>query len=153
MAAPADTSKPRRGARKARRAEKAPSGGWRTIAAKEMADHLASMRFFVLLLVVAVAAVVPLLFVSNDISSQAPTLSGTPALFLALFVVGSKSIGSMTTVAFVGLLVPARRHRLRVRRDQHRAQPGHAWRGCSPSRSTATTWSTASSWPGSRSSR
>ena len=106
MAAPADTSRRAQASRRARRAEKAPSGGWRTIAAKEMADHLASTRFFVLLLVVAIAAVVPLLFISNDISSQAPTLSGTKALFLALFVVGSKSIGSVTTVTFVALLVP-----------------------------------------------
>ena len=106
MAAPADTSKRTEVTRKARRAEKAPSGGWRTIAAKEMADHLASTRFFVLLLVVAVAAIVPLLFVSDEITKQAPTLSGSPALFLALFVVGSKSIGSLTTVAFVGVLVP-----------------------------------------------
>lgn len=106
MAAPADATKRTEVTRKARRAEKAPSGGWRTIAAKEMADHLASTRFFVLLLVVAVAAIVPLLFVSDEITAQAPTLSGTPALFLALFVVGSKSIGSITTVMFVGILVP-----------------------------------------------
>jgi len=106
MAAPADASKRTEVTRKARRAEKAPSGGWRTIAAKEMADHLASTRFFVLLVVVAIAAIVPLLFVSNEITAQAPTLSGTPALFLALFVVGSKSIGSITTVMFVGILVP-----------------------------------------------
>lgn len=106
MAAPADSSKRTEVTRKARRAEKAPSGGWRTIAAKEMADHLASTRFFVLLLVVAVAAIVPLLFVSDEITKQAPSLSGSPALFLALFVVGSKSIGSITTVMFVGILVP-----------------------------------------------
>ena len=106
MAAPADATKRTEVTRKARRAEKAPSGGWRTIAAKEMADHLASTRFFVLLLVVAIAAIVPLLFVSDEITAQAPTLSGTPALFLALFVVGSKSIGSITTVMFVGILVP-----------------------------------------------
>ncbi len=106
MAAPADASKRAEVTRRARRAEKAPSGGWRTIAAKEMADHLASTRFFVLLVVVAIAAVVPLIFVSNDITAQAPSLSGSPALFLALFVVGSQAIGSVTTVTFVGLLVP-----------------------------------------------
>jgi ABC-2 type transport system permease protein len=106
MAAPADSTRRAEVTRKARRAEKAPSGGWRTIAAKEMADHLGSVRFFVLLLVVAVAAIVPMLFISTDISGQAPKLSGTPALFLALFVVGSPSLGSVTTVAFVALLVP-----------------------------------------------
>ena len=57
-------------------------------------DHLASTRFFVLLVVVAIAAIVPLLFVSDEITRQAPSLSGTRALFLALFVVGSPSIGS-----------------------------------------------------------
>jgi ABC-2 type transport system permease protein len=106
MAAPVDTSRRADAIRRARRAERAPSGGWRTIAAKELADHLGSVRFFVLLLVVTVAAIVPLLFISSDINSQAPTLSGTPALFLALFVVGSDSIGGVTTVAFVALLVP-----------------------------------------------
>jgi hypothetical protein len=37
----------------ARRAERTPSGGWRTIAGKELADHIASWRFIVLLLVIA----------------------------------------------------------------------------------------------------
>ena len=37
----------------ARRHEKAPSGGWRTIGAKEFADHLGSVRFYVLLLIIA----------------------------------------------------------------------------------------------------
>jgi ABC-2 type transport system permease protein len=106
MAAPTDTTGRADVTRRARRAEKAPSGGWRTIAAKELADHLGSVRFFVLLFVVAVAAIVPMLFMSSDISGQAPKLSGTPALFLALFVIGSQSIGAVTTVAFVGLLVP-----------------------------------------------
>jgi len=105
MAAPADTSKRAEVTRRARRAEKAPSGGWRTIAAKEMADHLGSARFFVLLVVVAIAAVVPLIFVSNEITAQAPTLSGLPALFLALFIASNQTIG-LTTVMFVGILVP-----------------------------------------------
>jgi ABC-2 type transport system permease protein len=106
MAAPADTSRRTDAMRKARRSERAPSGGWRTIAAKELADHLTSIRFFVLLVVVAVAAFFPLLFISFDISAQAPQLSGQPALFLALFVFGSESFGGWTTVALVALLVP-----------------------------------------------
>ncbi len=105
MAAPADTR--RIDARRAaRRAEKAPSGGWRTIAGKELADHLESVRFIVLLLVVGIAAVVPMYFVSTDISSAAPQLSGQPALFLALFIVGSNQVGGVTTVSFAALLVP-----------------------------------------------
>jgi ABC-2 type transport system permease protein len=106
MAAPTDATRRQEAVRKSRRAEKAPSGGWRTIAAKELADHLASTRFFVLLLVVAVAAVVPLLFISGTMSEQAPQLSGVPALFMALFVLGPDQLGGITTVAFVALLVP-----------------------------------------------
>lgn len=105
MAAPADT-KAAPSARDARRAERAPSGGWRTIAAKELADHLESTRFMVLLVVVAIAAVMPMIFISGDISANAPQLSGVKALFLAVFVAGSKSALSLTAVFLAGLLVP-----------------------------------------------
>jgi ABC-2 type transport system permease protein len=105
MAAPADTQRTD-ATRSARRAERAPSGGWRTIAAKEFADHLGSVRFFVLLIVVAIAAIVPMYFISTDLSNSAPQVAGSPALFLALFVVGSQSVGGVTTVAFAALLVP-----------------------------------------------
>jgi ABC-2 type transport system permease protein len=109
MAAPADTSRPARRtrtARASRRAERAPSGGWRTIAAKELADHLESIRFVVLLIVIGVAAIIPMYFISQDISSAAPKLAGSPALFLALFVAGSQSVGGVATVTFAALLVP-----------------------------------------------
>ncbi len=92
--------------RSARRSERAPSGGWRTIAGKEFADHLESVRFFVLLIVIAIAAIVPMYFISTDISNSAPQLAGSPAVFLALFVVGSQSVGGVTTVAFAAMLVP-----------------------------------------------
>ena len=45
-------------------------------------------------------------FISTDISNSAPQLAGSPAVFLALFVVGSQSVGGVTTVAFAALLVP-----------------------------------------------
>jgi ABC-2 type transport system permease protein len=106
MAASADTTRPEEARRSARRAERAPSGGWRTIMGKELADHLGSLRFIVLLVVIGVAAVVPMYFISTDISNSAPQLAGQPALFLALFVVGSQTVGGVTTVAFAALLVP-----------------------------------------------
>lgn len=93
-------------ARRARRTERAPSGGWRTIAAKELADHLESLRFFVLLLVIGAAAAIPMFFISQDISARAPEISGARAVFLALFTVGSSQIGNVTTVMFAALLVP-----------------------------------------------
>src|SRR3954469_21082274 len=106
MAAPADTSRGVETTRKARRAERAPSGGWRTIAAKELADHLGSVRFFVLLLVIAGFAALPMIFRSSELSGDAPKLSGSPALFLALFVTAPQNLGGFTTVTFVALLVP-----------------------------------------------
>lgn len=106
MAAPADTSRVTDARRASRRSERAPSGGWRTIAGKELADHLESIRFIVLLLVIGVAAIVPLYFVSTDISANAPQLAGSPALFLALFIVGSNNVGGVTVVSFAALLVP-----------------------------------------------
>ncbi len=106
MSTSADLPRSDTPARSARRSERPPSGGWRTIALKEFADHVASVRFLVLLVVIVVAAVIPMYFISTDITSSAPQLSGQPALFLALFVVGSQSVGGVTTVAFAALLVP-----------------------------------------------
>jgi ABC-2 type transport system permease protein len=106
MAAPADTSGVADARRAARRAEKAPSGGWRTIAGKELADHLGSVRFVVLLLVVAIAAIVPMYFISTDISAAAPRVAGQPALFLVLFIGGSDQVGGVPMIALAALLVP-----------------------------------------------
>ena len=106
MAAPADTTRPADASRRARRAERAPSGGWRTIAAKELADHLESVRFVVLLVVVGIAAIVPMYFTSTAITDSAPQLAGQPALFLWLFARGSQDVGGITTIAFAALFVP-----------------------------------------------
>ncbi|OGO56966.1 MAG: hypothetical protein A2V85_04565 [Chloroflexi bacterium RBG_16_72_14] len=106
MAAPADTTRRPDASRRARRAERAPSGGWRTIAAKELADHLESVRFVVLLVVVGIAAIVPMYFTSTAITDSAPQLAGQPALFLWLFARGSQDVGGITTIAFAALFVP-----------------------------------------------
>src|SRR5690242_7216237 len=50
--------------------------GWRTIAAKELADNLLSIRFGVVLLIVALAAVGTVYFSSAYISSVASDASG-----------------------------------------------------------------------------
>lgn len=108
MAAPADTaSAPARKASRAesRRAEKAPSGGWRTIAGKELADHITSNRFFVLLLVVAVLSLLPVVFTSGDLNTAASQIS-SPRVFLLMFSYGSQSFGGYAMVQFVLLLVP-----------------------------------------------
>ena len=109
MAAPTETAgTPARKSRAdARRAERSPSGGWRTIAAKELADHIASWRFFVLLLVIAVLSVLPMYFSANDIQSVASQTSGSnPLVFLALFTHGASAFNSIPMIALVVLLVP-----------------------------------------------
>jgi ABC-2 type transport system permease protein len=90
----------------ARRSERAPSGGWRTIASKELADHLASTRFFVLLIVVGLLAVPPMIFASADMNAKANSVTGAISPFLLLFTYGSQSFGGYAMVTFVYLLVP-----------------------------------------------
>ena len=59
--------------------------GWITVAGKEFADHLLSLRFYVLLIVLGIAALIPLYFAAEQIRSLAEAASGQPAVFLALF--------------------------------------------------------------------
>ena len=82
------------------------SSGWRVIAAKEFADHVTSVRFVVLVIILAVAAVVPLYFASARIRELAPQATGQPAIFLALFTLGSEQFGFLQTDRFVALLAP-----------------------------------------------
>ncbi len=103
----AGTTPTRKKRASARRAERSPSGGWRTIAAKELADHIASWRFFVLLLVIAALSVLPMYFSANDITSVASqTNASNPLVFLALFTHGASSFNGIAMVALVLLLVP-----------------------------------------------
>ena len=138
--------------RKARRAEKAPSGGWRTIAAKELADHLGSVRFFVLLIVIAAFAALPMIF-----RSQRAQQRRAAAVRLARPVPRAVRDGRRRASA------ASRRSpsspcwcRSSASRSGSTASTASAARarspGCSPSPSTATTSSTASSRPGSASS-
>jgi len=109
MAAPAETAgTPARKTRsEARRTERAPSGGWRTIARKELADHIASWRFLVLLLVIGALSILPMYLSSNDISAVASQTNGSnPLVFLALFTHGATAFNGIPMVALVVLLVP-----------------------------------------------
>jgi ABC-2 type transport system permease protein len=62
-----------------------PTGGWLIVATKEFTDHLLSVRFVVLLVMIALAAAVPLYFVAGNIRTAAENANGFPALFIALF--------------------------------------------------------------------
>ncbi|MEA2630240.1 MAG: type transport system permease protein [Chloroflexota bacterium] len=83
-----------------------PHGGWRVIAAKELGDDLLSVRFIVLLVVLGLAAVIPLYFAADEIRAAAPQVSGAPAVFLFLFTVGPTGYGFVQVNAFVAIVAP-----------------------------------------------
>jgi ABC-2 type transport system permease protein len=84
--------------------------GWITVATKEFADHILSVRFYVLLVVLGVAALIPLYFAAERIRSLAEGASGQPAVFLALFVLGPEGVNlgpvTFTVQAFVAIAAP-----------------------------------------------
>jgi ABC-2 type transport system permease protein len=80
-AAPIETAAPER----VTTARSVPRAGWMVIARKEFADHILSARFFVLLLLLGVVAIVPLYLTADIIRSAAADASGGNAIFIALF--------------------------------------------------------------------
>lgn len=83
-----------------------PRAGWRVVAVKDFGDHLMSARFTVLLIILGFAAAIPLYFAADQIRSLAPQATGVPAVFLALFTVGSPDIGILRVDFFIGLVAP-----------------------------------------------
>jgi len=94
----------------ARRDEYRLRPGWITIAAKELADHVLSVRFYVLLIVLGVAAIIPMYFAGETIRSAGETASGVPAVFLYLFTIGPEGVDfgpiSFTVQAFIAIAAP-----------------------------------------------
>ncbi len=82
------------------------TAGWATVAAKELADHLLSVRFFVLLLVLGAAAIIPLYFAAERLRSLASEVSGAQAVFLALFTIGPEGVGFLRVDRFVAIAAP-----------------------------------------------
>jgi ABC-2 type transport system permease protein len=83
-----------------------PAGtGWKVVARKELADHLLSARFVVLIGVLAVSAAAAVFAASGGIREVAPDASGIPALFLKLFTVTTDPV-PFPFVTFVGFLAP-----------------------------------------------
>ncbi len=83
-----------------------PSAGWRVVAAKEFGDHVVSVRFLVLLAVLGLAAAIPLYFAADTIRGQAQQASGSSAVFLALFWLGSPDVSILRVDAFIGIVAP-----------------------------------------------
>ena len=86
--------------------ESALSRGWLVVARKEFTDHLLSARFGILLIVLGLAAVVPLYFVADLIRSAASSVSGAQAIFLGLFVLAPSDVPVPPVYGFVGIVAP-----------------------------------------------
>ena len=80
-------------------------GGWRVVAAKELADHLYSGRFIVLLGLLGIATAAAVFAASGGIREVAPNAEGITALFLKLFTVTTDPV-PFPLIIFVSLLAP-----------------------------------------------
>jgi ABC-2 type transport system permease protein len=80
-------------------------GGWRVVASKELADHLYSGRFVVLLAVLGIATAASVFAASGGIRDVAPNADGITALFLKLFTVTIDPV-PFPLIIFVSLLAP-----------------------------------------------
>jgi ABC-2 type transport system permease protein len=91
-------------------ARSVPSSGWLVVAAKEFADHVLSVRFFVLLIVLGLAAGIPLFLATERIHELASQVSGAQAVFLALFIIGPQDVSifglDVSVQGFIGLAAP-----------------------------------------------
>jgi ABC-2 type transport system permease protein len=81
-----------------RRQRSVPRAGWMVVARKEFADHLLSARFTVLLIVLGLAAAIPLYFAADAIRSVASQVSGGQAIFIALFWLAPQVGGDQVTL-------------------------------------------------------
>ena len=94
------------GATPVRETQSVPHSGWRVIAAKELGDHLLSVRFMVLLIILGLAAAIPLYFAADEIKALAPQATGQKAVFLALFTIGSADYSFLIVSSFVAIVAP-----------------------------------------------
>ena len=82
----------------------APRHGWTTVAAKELADHLLSLRFVILILVLGLAAAGAVYAAAGELRNFAADVSGQPSLFLRLFTAAPEQFPPF--FVFIGFLGP-----------------------------------------------
>lgn len=87
------------------RAREVRGGAWRVVARKELADHLLSARFTVLMAILGVTAAGAVYAASGGIRQVASQAVDVPALFLKLFTVTTDPI-PFPFVTFIGFLAP-----------------------------------------------
>jgi len=81
-----------------------PRIGWLVVARKEFADHLASARFYVLLVLLGLVGVATTYVASDTIRSAAEAATEVQSIFLKPFLIGHEPLPSF--VALVGFIVP-----------------------------------------------
>ncbi|HEY7132895.1 MAG TPA: ABC transporter permease [Candidatus Limnocylindrales bacterium] len=111
--APAPTATPSTPADPAtasRRERSVPHAGWMVVAGKEFADHLWSARFVALLLVLGLAALIPMYFAADMIRSAASQVTGASSIFLFLFTlaptVGDSQVQLPAAWEFIAIVGP-----------------------------------------------
>lgn len=93
-------------ARVARDGDDRPAGGWRTVAAKEFADHVTSVRFLVLLVLIGLACIAAVVSAAGFLRDAADQATDVPSPFLLLFTQSPEQIPSFVTlVGFLGPLL------------------------------------------------
>jgi ABC-2 type transport system permease protein len=80
--------------------------GWRVIASKEFSDHVSSIRFLVLTLVLTLAAAAAVYSAAGGLRALAPSATGANSLFLYLFFYQPEGSQLPTFVYFTALLGP-----------------------------------------------
>ncbi|MDH4362684.1 MAG: ABC transporter permease [Acidimicrobiia bacterium] len=79
-------------------------GGWLIVARKELADHVQSIRFLVLVILLALAGLAAVHSASGPIRSAADSASQTPSIFLYLFTLSPDRVPAFHE--FLGILGP-----------------------------------------------
>lgn len=81
-----------------------PRAGWLVVARKEFGDHLLSARFSVLIIVLGLAAAIPLYFAAEAIRLRASDIAGAQAVFIALFWLAPEAAGQLMLPSAAGFL-------------------------------------------------
>lgn len=83
-----------------------PARGWAVVAQKEVADHLRSVRFGILLALLVAAGLGAVYSAAGGIREVASDVSGAPSLFLRVFTISPDRIPAyFTFVSFIGPLL------------------------------------------------
>lgn len=81
--------------------------GWRAVARKELADHLRSVRFLLLVLLLTLSAVAAVVAATGRIRGVAADISGADSIFLRLFTIhlADTPFSFVSLVALIGPLL------------------------------------------------